>query len=173
MDIYYSIEEKYLHAVEEYWYGETPKSLQLLNEIIAADPSYAKAYYHLGMIYYYEMKDYQAAGYNFKTCIELDSRFPDVYEHYLHLLSFLKMEKVLPQITEQALSTPGVDGAVIWNTLGLHAEKNRNLLQARHCYQEAFAIAVEKTQISEIDENLERVKLKMQRSSKVLYSMQE
>lgn len=172
MDIYYSIEEKYLHAIEEYKYGETPKSLQLLNEIITADPSYAKAYYHLGMLYYYELKDYQAAGYNFKSCIELDAKFPDVYEHYLQLLFFLKMDKAMRHIFEQALATPGVDEATIWHIAGQHAEKNKNLLQAQSAYEEAFALATEKNILTEIEESLERIRLKAQRSSKVIYSMQ-
>lgn len=49
MDTYYTIDEKYLQAVEEYQYGESPKSLQLLNEIIAADPLYARAYFSWGL----------------------------------------------------------------------------------------------------------------------------
>ena len=88
MDIYLTIEEKYLQALDELWYGEPPKALQLLNEIIANDPLYARAHYQLGKIYYYEISDYLAAGYHFKTCAELEPQFPDVYFHYLRLLLF-------------------------------------------------------------------------------------
>jgi hypothetical protein len=40
MDTYYTIEEKYLQAVNEAVYGETPKGLQLFKEIINSDPFY-------------------------------------------------------------------------------------------------------------------------------------
>ncbi len=67
MDTYYNIEEKYLLAVEELKYGETPKSLQLLNEVIANDPLHARAHFQLGKIYYYDLNDYNTAGFHFKT----------------------------------------------------------------------------------------------------------
>jgi tetratricopeptide (TPR) repeat protein len=171
MDIYYTIEEKYLQAIEEYWYGQSPKSLQLLNEIIAIDPMYAKAYYHLGLIYCYELSDYQAAGYNFKTCNQLDPAFPDVYEHYTHLLAFLDMEKQLQVVKEKALATPGVDFAAIWNILGLHAEKKKDLHQAKTCLDEAFALSTSKIQLESVEENLQRVELKLKRKTAYSYSV--
>ena len=85
MNTYYTIEEKYLKAVEEVNFGSTPNGLQLLREIIENDPLYARAHYQLGKIYYYELDDYQTAGYHFKTCMELEPSFPDNYFHYLDL----------------------------------------------------------------------------------------
>ena len=106
MDIYLTVEEKYLQAVEEISYGENPRALQLLNEIVSADPLYARAHFQMGKLYYYEIKDYQAAGYHFKTCAELEPNFPDVYEHYLHLLVFLNMERQVQMVKDKALQVP-------------------------------------------------------------------
>lgn len=171
MDTYYTIDEKYLQAVEEYQYGESPKSLKLLNEIIAADPLYARAYFQLGLIYYYELKDYQQAGYCFKTCNELEPAFPDVYEHYMHLLAFLNMDKSLNTIKEKALLTPGVDYATIWNILGQFAEKNRNLMLARSCYEEAYALVIVTKEMDDIEESLKRIQIKQERSAIYRYSI--
>jgi tetratricopeptide (TPR) repeat protein len=171
METYYTIEEKYLQAVEEYQYGESPKSLHLLNEIIASDPLYARAYFQLGLIYYYELKDYQQAGYCFKTCNELEPAFPDVYEHYLHLLAYLNMEKGLNAVKEKALQTPGVDHAIVLNLLGQFAERNKNLLQARQYYQQAFAVVTVNSEMDEIEESLKRVEAKQERSSIYRYSI--
>lgn len=171
MDTYYTIDEKYLQAVEEYQYGESPKSLQLLNEIIATDPLYARAYFQLGLIYYYELKDYQQAGYCFKTCNELEPVFPDVYEHYMHLLAFLNMEKSLYAIKEKALQTPGVDYATIWNMLGQFAEKSRNLLLARSCYEQAYALVTVTKEMDDIEESLKRIQTKRERSAVYRYSL--
>ena len=109
MDTYYTIEEKYLQAVDELTYGENPKALKLLNEIISNDPLYARAHYQLGKIYYYEIKDYQAAGYHFETCVSLEPSFPDVYYPYMHLVVFLNMEKKVNDVAVKALTTPGVN----------------------------------------------------------------
>src|SRR5471030_115029 len=122
MDTYYTIEEKYLQAVDELGYGETPKGLQLLNEIINNDPLYARAHYQLGKIYYYDVLDYQTAGYHFKTCMELEPSFPGIYFHYLRLVVFLNMEKQVNHIVAKALTTPGVNAAAIHNLLGLFFE---------------------------------------------------
>src|ERR1700741_3874613 len=113
MEIYLTIEEKYLKAVDKMWYGKNPKALRLLNEIIADDPFYAKAHYQLGKLYYYEINDYQAAGYHFKTCTELAPDFPDAYFDYLHLLVFLGMGKLVESVKEKALAVPGVNTASI------------------------------------------------------------
>jgi len=155
MDTYYTIDEKYLQAVEEYQYGESPKSLQLLNEIITADPLYARAYFQLGLIYYYELKDYQQAG----------------YEHYLHLLAFLNMEKNLHTLKAKALQTPGVDYATIWNMLGEYAEKGKDLNLARKCYEEAFAVVTINKEMDDIEESIKRVAIKQQRTARYFYSI--
>ncbi|CAM3764344.1 hypothetical protein MUGA111182_08100 [Mucilaginibacter galii] len=171
MDTYYTIDEKYLQAVEEYQYGETPKSLQLLNEIIAAEPLYARAYYQLGLLYYYQLKDYQQAGYCFKTCTELEPAFPDVYVHYLKLLAFLNMEKALEAAGSKALQTPGVDQCNVYILLGKQAEKNQKLTAAHTYYEQAYAIATRKSALQYIDESLERLEAKRQRSAAFRYSL--
>src|ERR1700761_277085 len=130
MDTYYTSDEKYLQAVDELNFGETPKALQLLNEIISNDAFYGKAHFQLGKIYYYDIKDYQTAGYHFKTCVELEPQFPDVYFHYLHLVVFLTMEKQVNKVVEKALTIPGVNVASIYELLGFFLEKNRNWVKA-------------------------------------------
>jgi tetratricopeptide (TPR) repeat protein len=167
METYFTIEEKYLQAVEEIRSGETPKGLQILNQIIANDPLYARAHFQLGIIHYYDMKDYQTAGYHFKTCIELEPSFPDVYYHYMNLLVFLKMEKQAEHIKTKALNTPGVNAASIYNFSGLLAEKTKRWSDALKEYENAFLEVTNKDEKEHIWENIERVKAKMQK--KVAY----
>jgi tetratricopeptide (TPR) repeat protein len=171
MDTYYTIDEKFLQAVEEYQYGETPKSLQLLNEIVAAEPLYARAYYQLGLIYYYQLKDYQQAGYCFKTCAELEPAFPDVYVHYLRLLSFLNMDKALDTASTKALQTPGVDHCNVYILLGKQAEKSRKLASARAYYEQAYSSATRKTSMEYIEQSIQRLDAKQQRSAAYRYSL--
>lgn len=171
MDIFYTIDEKYLQAVEEYRYGESPKCLQLLNEIMAAHPSYARAWYLAGQIHYQYLNDYQQAGYCFKTCNELEPAFPDVYEPYIKLRAFLNMDKHLMVVKRQALQTPGVDHAVIWNLLGQYAERHFDLTEARHCYEKAYARVIVTEQMDEIESSLKRISAKRLRKAAYQYSL--
>jgi len=171
MDIYLTLEEKFLKALDKINYGKTPKALQLLNEIIADDPFYARAHYQLGKIYYYDINDYQAAGYHFKTCIELEPTFPDAYEHYLRLLVFLSMDKLVPAVREKALAVPGVNRSYIHYLTGLHAEKKREWDNALAAYQEAFMSAVGKHDKETAENCIERVKAKNRPSVKYHYEV--
>jgi tetratricopeptide (TPR) repeat protein len=169
MDIYLTIEEKYLHAVDELSFGETPKALQLLNAIVADEPFYARAHYQLGKLYYYEVNDYQAAGYHFKTCAELEPSFPDVYYHYLHLLVFLDMEKQMHIVATDALTVPGVCAACIYDLKGLFAEKKKDWMGAKEAYRKALLESTCKYEKDSIEQSIERVKSKKQHSKKYNY----
>jgi tetratricopeptide (TPR) repeat protein len=171
MDIYLTIEEKYLQALDELWYGESPKALQLLNDIIINDPLYARAHYQLGKLYHDNIGDYQAAGYHFKTCAELEPQFPDVYEHYLRLLVFLNMEKQFRLVSKKALQVPGVNYASVYNLIGLFAEKKREWTEALEVYRNALLEATCKDEKDNIQENIERVKEKKRQVKKYNYEL--
>lgn len=171
MDTYYTVEEKYLQAVDEARYGETPKALKLFNDIIAEDPLHARTHFQLGKIYYYDMNDYQTAGYHFKTCSELEQAFPDVYYHYLHLLLFLEMKKQFNAVKEKALTIAGVNKAAILNLCGLMAEKDKNWSAALTYYREAFMEVTQKSHKEEIEENMQRLKAKVNSGNVYRYSL--
>ena len=172
MNTYYTIDEKYLQAVDKVTW-KTPKALQLFNEIISNDPLYAKAHYQLGKIYYYDLEDHQTAGYHFKTCMELEPAFPGNYYHYLHLVVFLNMEKQVRLIAEEALTVPGVVVADIYELLGLSAEKNKQLEKALTAYNNAFDTVTDNDDKRNIEKAIERVTAKMQRIQAYKYHLIE
>lgn len=171
MDTYYTIEEKYLQAVDQLTFGETPKALNLLNTIIADDALYARAHHQLGKIYYYDLQDYQTAGYHFKTCMELEPLFPDNYFHYLSLVVFLKMRKQVNMVSAKALATPGVDTSSTHALLGLYAEKNRDWPKALEAYRQAYMEATEKTERDECEEAVYRIKQKIRQTQPHQYTL--
>jgi len=171
MDTYYTIEEKYLQAVDEVTYGELPRALQLLKEIIGNDPFYARAHFQLGKIYYYKIGDYQTAGYHFKTCMEIEPLYPDVYFDYLALVVFLNMEKQVHLVAEKALTVPGVVVADIYDFLGLFYEQNKNWNKALNAYKSARAAVTCNELKGEIEESIGRVKEKVRRASTYQYHL--
>lgn len=169
METYYTTDEKYMQAIEEYWYGESAKALQMLNQIIANDATYARAHHFLGKINFENVKDYQTAGYHFKTCMELEPSFPDNYIKYLELVVFLQMDKQVKLVAAAALKVAGVNRATIHQQLGLHAEKSRSFGEALKAYNNAFMEATDKEEMEEIEESIKRVKSKMQSVLKYQY----
>jgi len=147
--------------MEEINYREPATGMKLLKEIVDNEPLYARAYFQLGKLYYYNLNDYQAAGYYFKTCMDLEPSFPDNYAHYLDLAGFLGMGKLVKSIAEKALEIPGVDVAEIYRLLGLFAEKSKDSYTALSHYQRAYAEVTCKDGSDDIKESIDRVKGKM------------
>jgi tetratricopeptide (TPR) repeat protein len=170
MDIYCTIEERYIQATEELSYGETAKALQLLNELLKADPSYARTYFQLGIINYYHIKDYQVAGYYFSKCIEIEPGFPDVYEDFIKLLVFLNMDKKAKLTASNALKIAGVDHRLIYQQLGLLEEKGQNWRAALDCYRKAYAYSLSKEGAEESTADIERAKDKLSRMARFVYN---
>lgn len=172
MDILYTVDEKYLQAVEELNYGELPKALHYFTEIIDAEPGYARAYYQLGSFYYYQFKNYQLAGYYYKECIALEPAFPDVYEHYLNLLITLKMHNLVHHIAEKALTIPGVCRATIFEILGMYAEEQQNFKIAKEQYRRALLAASGKSEHESLQGHLKRIHDKENASKSIVYAYQ-
>ncbi len=173
MDTYYTVEEKYLKALEKVNYGKSPKALKLLRDIVSNDPLYARAHYQLGKLYYYDINDYQTAGYHFKTCAELEPAFPDVYFDYLRLVVFLNMEKQVHVIAAKALTVPGVDTAEIHDLLGLFYEKKKDWKNSLAAYHTAFLEVTDKNDKKNIEESLARVNAKIKLGTAYQYHLAE
>jgi len=170
MDILYTVEEKYLQAMEELNYGETPKALYLLREIIKEDDTYGRAYYSIGVIYHYYLKDYNAAGYYYKTSMVLEMQIPDLYEDYLKLLVILQLHKTIAQVAELALKVPGVNLTAIYETLGLYEEQRQDFALAKQHYQKAALLAVVDKEHNLLQDHLKRVSTKIKAKQQMVYA---
>ena len=172
METYYTLDEKYLQAVDEMNNGEQALSLKLLNEILAEDPLYVRAHYQIGCLYYYDLLDYQSAGYHFKLCTEREASFPDVYIDYIDLLVFLNKEKLVYQTAEKALVVPGVNAAEIQYKMGRCAEGNKQWKPALNYYFEGLMLVTDNDTKRDLEEGISRVNFKLALSQKIRYSMQ-
>lgn len=173
MDIYTTVEEKYLQAIEELNWGELPKALQYFNEIIVFDPDYARAYFQLGNIFQIHFKDYKTAGYYYKRCIELDPDFQEVYKPYLKLVITLKMHKLVKQVAEKALRVPGVCESHIYECLGLYAEQQQNFAEAANYFKKAELLNAVQAEQSILQEHQTRIRSKLNSTKRMIYDLQE
>jgi len=170
MDILYTVEEKYLQAMDELHYGETPKAMHLLKELIATDDTYARAYYGLGIIYHYYIKDYKAAGYYYQTAMDLDNAIPDLYEDYIKLLVKLQWHKKIEQVTAKILEVPGINLAKLYETLGVYEEQRLDFVLAKQYYQKAALIAVVEKEHDLLQDHLKRVSGKLKAKQQMVYA---
>jgi len=171
MDIFTTVEEKYLQAIEELNWGELPKAHQYLIELIAFDPDYARAYYQLGNFNHYHFKNYQSAGYYYKRCIEIDPSFPEVYEPYLKLVITLKMHKLVKQVSAQALAVPGVCEASIYESLGFYAERQQDFKLADSYFKKAEMLNAVQDKQSVFKEHQNRIKSKVNSTKTMIYDL--
>lgn len=170
MDILYTVEEKYLQAMDELNYGETPKAMHLLKELIAADDTYGRAHYGLATIYHYYIKDYKAAGYYYQTGMDLDENFPDLYEDYLKLLVILQLHKKIEQVSAKALEVPGINLARIYEMIGVYEEQRQNFALAKQHYQKAALITVVDNEHDLLQGHLKRVSGKLKAKQQMVYA---
>lgn len=173
MEILYTVDEKYLQAIEELSVGELPKALHLFNEIIDTDPNYARAHYQLGYCYFYEFKNYQTAGYHFKKCIDLDPAFPDNYIDYLKLLVILKMHKTISLTAEKAFLIPGVPVIELYELLGNYAEQQQDFTAAKGQYEKAMLVTTSQAEYESFEGHIKRVSAKQKSKEKVTYIYKE
>lgn len=173
MDIFTTVEDKYLQAIEELNWGELPKAHQYFNELIAFDPEYARAYYQLGNFNHYHFKNYQSAGYYYKRCIEIDADFPEVYEPYLKLVITLKLHKLIKQVAAQALTVPGVCEANIYESLGLYSERQQDFKSAESYFKKAEMFNAIQDMHSVFIAHQNRIKSKINSTKTMIYDLQE
>jgi len=172
MDIYTSVEEKYLQAIEELQCGDLPLALRYFNQIIAFDEDYARAYFQLGHIYHIHFKDFKTAGYYYKRCIELNPEFPDAHQPYLEIVIVLKMHNLIKQVAERALNVPGVEEARIYESLGLYAERQQNFEEAARHFKKAEFFNEETEEAQVFQAHQKRVRNKMNSNKIMVYDLQ-
>jgi len=83
------------------------------------------------------------------------------------------MQSKMNEIAAKALTVPGVDSASVYYLLGLCNEKNKNWTNALQAYRSALMESTCKKQSIDIEENIVRVKLKIQQSSAYQYYLQD
>ncbi|WP_129716077.1 hypothetical protein [Pedobacter sp. SYP-B3415] len=173
MDTLLSVEEKYLQVLEEIWYGEVPKAFRLLNEILAAEPDYARAHFQMGVLQHEHFRDLRTAGYHYQQCVALDPQFPDVYLPYLKLSTEMDMPKLAQSLGEQALKVPGTNRFMICRHMARTAEQKRQYGDAKQLMKEALRYAQEPDQEKEVLDQLKALNTKMKGSAPFIYRLEE
>lgn len=160
MNMYYTIDEKYLEALEKLDYGNIPEAKILLEGILESEPGYGKAHFHLACIYYEYLAEYPLAIRHMELALTFAPDFPDVYHRYTWILYELGCQAKLWEVSQKALKVKGICVACVYLTLANSYEKSGNWAKALQYYKEAYLSALEDRDLQRAKGGLRRVEEK-------------
>ncbi len=140
MTMYYTIEERYLNAMETYFQCEYAKVKVMLEQILDEEPGFARAHFLLGIIYHGELRDLVKAEQSYQYCITFNPAFTDVYLPFMRLLSALGKHEQLEKLALQALGIEGVCKSCIYQILAQSYERNKQFSKALDYYHQAYMV---------------------------------
>jgi len=140
----------------------TSEAFNMLTTIITEEPGFAKAYNHLGWIYYWRFKDKENAEKNYKKAIELNPDYYATYYNYATLLSSVQRWNDLTDLLNKALKVPGIDKGTIYNEFGIMYETQRKYREAIEAYKNYVAETNDSSLVDKAIESIERCKKKIE-----------
>lgn len=170
MNIYYTIDEKYLKAIDKLYYN-TPKAKILLEEILEMEPGYGKAHFKLGYIYSEYLAEYELAKKHYALAMKFEPGLLDIYPQFLSLYNRLEDHGSLLTLARKALSVMGVSKSGIYFEMGLSFEKQLQWENAMYNYRKAILHATSEDDQDMAVKALERIEKKSDSTKRIRYSL--
>lgn len=136
------------------------EAFSTLEIILVEDPTYGRAYNHLGWIYETKYRDYAKAEEMYRKCIALDPNYTPIYLNMSILLSTLGKYDEQKELLRQALEVPGIDKPGMYNELGIANEMQGNFEDAIGNYKLAARMSLVDKNIDTYLNSIERCKKK-------------
>lgn len=136
-------------------------AVQKLEQIIQEDPSFGKAYNHLGWLHETKFKNFDDAERFYQLSIKYAPHYSPGYTNYAVLLSTLKKFDELQSLLENAMNVPGIDKATLHNEYGIMYELMGEFQKAIDAYKECAKTTLNNNTIKTAKESIERCKTKM------------
>ncbi len=162
------IEELWLRANEEVDARKYNEAKLILEEIIEIDPTYGRAYNHLGWIYAEILKIREKAEPLYKLAMKYAPEYGAPYINYLYLLLDRLDAVTIKQIVGKAKQVPDADKAVLDYMLARANEIQGDYKQAYKLYEQAKNKAFNDRFISDMNAQKQRVLTKMNRFQRVI-----
>lgn len=140
--------------------GYYEEAVRKLEEILVEDPTFGKAYNHLGWLNETKLQDYEKAESFYQKALQTAPNYPAVYSNYSVLLSNLGKFDVLTNVLEQGLTTPGVDKSLMYNEFGIMNELQGDFSKAIEYYTKCAKTTLVKDTMDRAMLSIERCKTK-------------
>ncbi|MCB9235430.1 MAG: tetratricopeptide repeat protein [Bacteroidia bacterium] len=142
--------------------NKSQEAMAILQEILHEHPGFGRAYNHLAFIYETKLRDYVRAEENYRKCLELSPDYPAVYLNYAILLSGQERFDEVKVLLEKAMDVPGMNKSKVYNEYGIMHEMGGDLEQAIYYYKAAIQKAFSEKEIEAYQNNISRVRKKME-----------
>lgn len=161
MQYSYHLEDLFHSADMDIKAGKLESAVEKLERILSEEPTFGKAYNHLGWLNETKFKNFNEAEKYYKLALQYAPEYTASYKNYAILLSTLKKYDALKEVLEQALQVPGMDKATIYNEYGILYEQLEQYETAINYYKDtAKATMNDKTLQTALD-SIKRCNTKM------------
>lgn len=157
----YRLEEKFNKADQNLKSEKIKQAVKTLEAIIKEDPTFGKAYNHLGWVFETMLKDYENAEKNYKLALEHSPSYTAVYKNYAILLSTLGRFDDLKSLLEKAEDVPTMDKYTVYNEYAIMYEQLEEYNMAISYYKNAAKAAMNDKSMRAAMDSIKRCNTKM------------
>ncbi len=118
----FKLEEMFAEADGLIKEGRLNEAVNMLEAIIGENPSFGKAYNHLGWVFETKLQDIEKAEKHYQLAIKFSPNYAPSYYNYAILLSAYQKYEELDLLLNRALKVPGINKGSIYNEYGLMYE---------------------------------------------------
>lgn len=138
------------------------EAIHTLESILIEDPSYGKAYNHLGWIYETKYKDLVKAEDYYKKCLAYTPDYPAIYVNLAVVLSSLAKYDELENHLNMGLAVAGTDKASLHNEFGIMYELKGDFNKAIDSYKNAMRNSLSDANVDTYSRSIKRCRTKME-----------
>jgi len=153
-------DQYYLKASENYPYN-LEFAIENLNYALSYDDEHPSANCLSGMIYMYQLKDFEQAAKCFYTALQSDINYPETYKHYSLLRLWQGEFERAQKIIDRGMQVIGMDKSALLIIQSNRHEWEGNFSEAKIVLLKAKLLSVDNGKIEEIDSHLSRIKDKL------------
>ncbi|MEM9646903.1 MAG: hypothetical protein AAF969_00370 [Bacteroidota bacterium] len=157
----YRLEEKFSKADQDLKAGKIEAAVATFEAILKEDPTFGKAYNHLGWVFETKVKDFVNAEKNYKLALEHTPTYTAVYKNYAILLSSLERFDDLKALLEKAKDVPGMDKYTLYNEYAIMYEQLEEYNLAITYYRDAAKATMNDKNMRTAMDSMERCNTKM------------
>lgn len=155
----------YIKAKDNYPFN-LEEVVESLNYALSYDADYAAAHCLMAQMLVEEVSDYEHAFHHFEQALIADVNYIETYYHYSLALIFYDDVAKAQRLLDFAKTIKGVNLARIHKLEGILLEKSGRLVEAKHAFKKAIFQSVNNEELSDLKEDLARIKNKLPKKKK-------
>ncbi len=161
------IESLFLRANQKIDEQNYEEAKSILEEILELDPTFGRAYNHLGWLYSEILKMYDKAEPLYRLALKYEPEYGAPYVNYLYLLFDTNQLDKVDAIAQKAQRVQSVDKAILNHLLGRREELKGNLKAAYNYFDKAASLSLNERFISDMNAQKQRVLSRLNRLGRI------